>query len=353
MSYSDSLAKVSELINGLMIVLSEKEKYIIENRFSLNEHPRQTLEKIGEKYNVTRERIRQIEKNALRKLERNVNNTDLFYVTDSALKLTDNFGGVVSERRLVNEMLKNVETSSIDEESLKLTIDLEKELIRVHNTIQYKPHWKRKNIKGSYIKKVCEHGYKLLKKKKEVMTKGEITSAIINEIKIDGFALTPEFVVSALDLDRRLLVLADNSVGLSSWRHINPRTLRDKIFYVMRDSEKPMHYVEISEKISSLQFDDKKINTQAVHNELIRYEKFVLIGRGIYALAEWGYSEGTVADVIEEVLKKHGALSRNEIVAKVLERRQVKRITILLNLKNKPQFERVGQDKYEFVEVSE
>jgi hypothetical protein len=139
-------------------------------------------------------------------------------------------------------------------------------------------------------------------------------------------------------------------VGLSSWRHINPKTLRDKIFYVMREMEKPMHYVEISERIEKLPFDRKKINTQAVHNELIRFDGFVLIGRGIYALSEWGYKEGTVADVIESVLKEEGALTRNEIVAKVLERRQVKRITILLNLKNKPQFERVGQDKYELVQ---
>lgn len=349
MSYSDSLEKVSELINGLMIVLSDKEKYIIENRFSLNDNPRQTLEKIGQKYNVTRERIRQIEKNALRKLERNVNNTDLFYVTDLALKLVDNFGGVVSERRMVKEMKTKAETVATDEESLKLTIDLEKELTRVHNTIQYKPHWKRKGIKGSHIKKVCQAGYKLLKKRKDVMTKGEITSAIINEVKIEGFDLTPEFVISALDLDRRLLVLGDKSVGLSSWRHINPKTLRDKIFYVLRESEKPMHYVEISDKISDLPFDDKKINTQAVHNELIRFDGFILIGRGIYALSEWGYQEGTVADVIEDILKEEGALTRNEIVAKVLERRQVKRITILLNLKNKEQFERVGKDMYDLV----
>jgi hypothetical protein len=348
MSYSDSLEKVSELINGLMIVLSEKEKYIIENRFSLNDNPRQTLEKIGQKYNVTRERIRQIEKNALRKLERNVNNTDLYYVTDLAVKLIDNFGGVVSERRMVEEMKVKGECLNTDEESLKLTIDLEKELERVHNTIQYKPHWRKKGIKGAHIKKVCAAGYKLLKKKKEVMTKGEITSAIINEVKIEGFALTPEFVISSLDLDRRLLVLGNKSVGLSSWRHINPKTLRDKIFYVMREMEKPMHYVEISEKIEKLPFDEKKINTQAVHNELIRFDGFVLIGRGIYALSEWGYKEGTVADVIESILKNETEpLSRNEIVAKVLERRQVKRITILLNLKNKPQFERVGQDKYQ------
>ena len=95
-----------------------------------------------------------------------------------------------------------------------------------------------------------------------------------------------------------------------------------------------------------MNFDSKTINTQAVHNELIRHNGFVLIGRGIYALSEWGYSEGTVSDVIVEILRERGELKRDEIIAEVLKRRQVKKITIQLNLKNKPMFQRVGRDVY-------
>jgi hypothetical protein len=40
-----------------------------------------------------------------------------------------------------------------------------------------------------------------------------------------------------------------------------------------------------------------------VHNELIRNKDFVLVGRGIYALKEWGYEPGTVSHVIEAILK--------------------------------------------------
>ncbi len=98
--------------------------------------------------------------------------------------------------------------------------------------------------------------------------------------------------------------------------------------------------------IGDTSFDRKSVNTQAVHNELIRYPEFILIGRGIYALKEWGFEEGTVAEVIEKVLIDNGELTRDEIVAKVLERRQVKKITILLNLKNKEQFVKVGKDRF-------
>jgi hypothetical protein len=107
-----------------------------------------------------------------------------------------------------------------------------------------------------------------------------------------------------------------------------------------------MHYIEIADRITMHNFDTKVVNTQAVHNELIRFKDFVLIGRGIYALKEWGYKNGTVADVITEILKEHGPLSRNDIASKVLEKRQVKRITILLNLKNKQLFERVGKNSF-------
>ena len=76
------------------------------------------------------------------------------------------------------------------------------------------------------------------------------------------------------------------------------------------------------------------------------YGDFILIGRGIYALKEWGFSSGTVSDIIEAILKGKEQMSEDEIIDAVLEQRQVKPITIILNLKNKPQFVRVGRKRY-------
>ena len=130
------------------------------------------------------------------------------------------------------------------------------------------------------------------------------------------------------------------------WKDINPRTLRDKIFYVLRKDHKPLHFVDIANSIVNENFDKKSLNLQAIHNELIRHEEFILIGRGIYALKEWGYSSGTVADIIGSILKTKKSLSEEEIINEVLKQRQVKNITIILNLKNKPQFTRVGRKQY-------
>ena len=108
-----------------------------------------------------------------------------------------------------------------------------------------------------------------------------------------------------------------------------------------------MHFTEIANSIGKLKANPKKVTTQAVHNELIKDKRFVLIGRGIYALAEWGYQAGTVADIIEEILKEESPLPKDEIVRRVLARRQVKVTTIALNLQEKSQFERVAKATYQ------
>jgi RNA polymerase primary sigma factor len=57
-----------EDINEALNQLSDKEKDIIEHRFGLNNKSQMSLKEIGEIYNLTKERIRQIEKRAIQKL---------------------------------------------------------------------------------------------------------------------------------------------------------------------------------------------------------------------------------------------------------------------------------------------
>jgi hypothetical protein len=139
--------------------------------------------------------------------------------------------------------------------------------------------------------------------------------------------------------------------GLVKWPMVNPKNIRDKIYVILHDNKKPMHFNEISQAIKQSNLRRKDVTTQAIHNELIKDARFVLIGRGIYALKEWGYKKGTVSDVIAEVLRKEGGpLHRDEIVRRVLKSRQVKETTILLNLQGKPQFKRVAKATYDLAE---
>ena len=98
-------------------------------------------------------------------------------------------------------------------------------------------------------------------------------------------------------------------------------------------------------------FSKKQANMQTVHNELIKDSRFILVGRGIYALKEWGYKEGTVKDIIASVLKKENEpLSKNKIVEEVLKQRMVKKNTIVLTLQDKNLFQRVEKGTYKLTE---
>lgn len=338
-----TLPQVKELVNNLLILLSPKEKHIIENRFSLGGRPHATLEKIGREFGVTRERIRQIEKNALRKLSRNVVNTKLHTFNQYANILIQKYDGVVLEEKLVSELLSLVNNAEgIDVPAVKLSVELDSNLEKVPNTINYYPYFKLKTIERKEIMNIAERVIAFLGGKSDIESIDEVLKHLESKT---GKKWAKQFVLSCLELDRRIKIVK-KGIGLSAWRHINPRTLRDKILYILNEVQKPMHYVEIANRISEARFDQKNINVQAVHNELIRDDSFVLIGRGIYALRKWGYTDGTVAEVIAEILKEKGPLSREQIIDEVLKKRHVKRITILLNLKNKPIFERVGRDAY-------
>src|SRR2546430_17351577 len=128
---------------------------------------------------------------------------------------------------------------------------------------------------------------------------------------------------------------------------VNPKNIRDKIYVILKENGKHMHFNEISAAIKDSDFKRKDATTQAIHNELIKDKRFVLIGRGIYALKEWGYQKGTVSDIIIEVLREAGEpLHRDEIVRRVLKSRFVKETTILLNLQGKAHFKRVAKATY-------
>src|SRR4029079_12851989 len=153
--------------------------------------------------------------------------------------------------------------------------------------------------------------------------------------------------VTALASISKQIASLNGRWGLTKWPMVNPKNIRDKIYVILHENGKLMHFNEIAEAIKGSEFKRKDVTTQAIHNELIKDKRFVLIGRGIYALKEWGYEKGTVADIISEILRKEGkALHRDEIVKRVLKSRYVKEATILLNLQGKTQFKRVAKATY-------
>ncbi len=335
--------QLHDLVQNLLIVLSDKEKYIIRNRFALETQKRLTLEEIGTHFGVTRERVRQIEKTALRKLERNAQNTNIKILTEFAKALLEKEGGVARDsyfKELLIRILPNVSEQELQD--LHLALSLDSDISFESNTLKYHPCWRLTKYSEFFIQKTASTAVKTLQKAKHVLT----VDAILEKVN-EGLStpLGENTMTNTLRIIKECK-FTENGVGLFTWRHIHPRTLRDKIFYIFHQEKKPLHFEKISEMIRGGLFDQKRVNVQAVHNELIRNENFILIGRGIYALKDWGYKTGTVSEVIAEILSDGAARSRDEITKDVLDQRHVKTITIYLNLKNKTQFSRVGRDKY-------
>ncbi|MBI1866163.1 MAG: hypothetical protein HYS02_00140 [Candidatus Staskawiczbacteria bacterium] len=169
----------------------------------------------------------------------------------------------------------------------------------------------------------------------------------------DSFAqkskLSKEALLSYLQVSKKIQENGEGKIGLIEWPEIKPRGVRDRAFLVFKKHQKPLHFTKVAEMIDKFGYNlpNKKTYPQTVHNELIKDLRFVLVGRGTYALQEWGYSPGTIKDVIVKVLeKKNMALDKEEIVKEVLSQRLVAKNTVLMNLNNKEYFQKDEAGKY-------
>jgi hypothetical protein len=119
---------------------------------------------------------------------------------------------------------------------------------------------------------------------------------------------------------------------------IRTKGIRDYAYLAIKRHGKPMHFSEVAKTIGTM--FSKKAHVATTHNELIKDPRFVLVGRGLYALAEWGYKPGVVRDVIREVLAEQGPLKKDEVIKQVKKARFVKDNTILVNLNDSRYFKR-------------
>lgn len=320
----------------------DREREIISRRFGLFDR-KETLEQIGELLGITRERVRQLEKAVLARLKANAA-TSLPQIKEVQVVLTEQLrqmGGVARVSDLAAKLTK--ENSRIDQARVSFLARLCPKLAVIdendyfHHAVGITSAGSEKQIRdqvGNIIEAVKKIG--------EPVGIEKIAEAVKDkDVKH----------VQALASTSKQIATLNNRWGLIKWPMVNPKNIRDKIYVILHDSGKPMHFNEIAKSIKDSSFRRKDVTTQAIHNELIKDKRFVLIGRGIYALREWGYDKGTVADVISKVLKKAGEpLHRDEIVKRVLKSRQVKETTILLNLQGKAQFKRVAKATYTLAE---
>lgn len=336
---------IQKTVVSLVKDIAPRNRDIISRRFGLKNGRKETLESIGKSYGITRERVRQIEEFSLKQLRRSLNSevgvggaSGLSTYVSWARNLVDSQGGVIKEEDLF-KAFSGRESDSAANASLSFALSVDGGLIRSSESDEFQAFWSADKQKLESFKNATASLIKALANNKEVVSSDELVSLAKNN--------SVNNVEACLSVSKSISQNIFGQVGLVSWPDIKPRGVKDKAYLVLKRTNSPKHFGEITRLINDASFSNKKANIQTVHNELIKDSRFVLVGRGMYALSEWGYSTGTVKDVLVDILKKSTKpMPKASLVAKVMDARMVKENTILLNLQDSKTFSRKEDGTY-------
>ena len=325
---------------SLQIIEQDREKEIVSRRFGLT-GTKETLEQIGEMLSITRERVRQLEKAILVRLQISAEDNQIPELAPAEKLLIRNLTemGRVAKLADLADKVYGRTTDNAERTGIYFIATFSKSLTVVEENDRYYAAVGIAEYGDSRkIRERVDEIVDIIKKNKQPMTLEELDNKLNYE--------HPDHIKAVASISK-LLATLNGIWGLAKWPSVNPKNIRDKIFVILESHKEPMHFSEIAKEIKESNFKRKNVTVQAIHNELIKDSRFVLIGRGIYALSSWGYEKGTISDIIKQILEKaDGPLTREEVVKQVLKVRKVKETTILLNLQNKKLFKKIDKNSY-------
>lgn len=333
--------KPAILTKRLLDTLPKRSKDILARRYGLDKSTKaQTLESIGDLYNITRERVRQVEEYSLA----NIRKSEEFKKSESLFTelktLIISLGGIVSETTLLETLSKDKKTQN----QIHFLLALGNEFTKRKENSQFQSRWSVDLKLAEQIEESIKKLYKNLKDE-DIVPESDMISSFLEHLQDVSEQYKKEEIL------RRWLQMSKNvnSNPLGEWGraespNINVKGMRDYAFLVIRKHGSPIHFREVADQITKV--FNKKAHIATCHNELIKDSRFVLVGRGLYALQEWGYASGVVRDVIKQLIDKHGPLTREEIIEKVLKERYVKDNTIMVNLQNLKNFKKDAKGRY-------
>ncbi|NQT49127.1 hypothetical protein HQ571_00370 [Candidatus Kuenenbacteria bacterium] len=356
-----------ELFVNLLSKLSDREQEVLKQRYHLTSDlaKKATLRQIGESYNITRERVRQIEREAVRKLVKHAEAQEfageLKQIEVALGNHLERQGGLVREDHLLeNYVNENYELDFLHSNAFLFVLEhVFDTVVRAGNHDKFYSVWALKQIDLEKIADLLGNVETHLNEQNKVHSPQEIVNVGVEKLSDELKSVLEKY--SEKHSDREIKNFVENYIhsasgieknildqwGLSNWDTIRPKKLSDKINLIFQNINDPLHFRDLAENINDAGFDHKKICAATVHNELIANKDFVLIGRGIYAPGEWGYSTGTVSDIITKILQdSEEPLSKDEIFNGVLKQRKVNQSTIYLTLINKDKFAKTEDGRF-------
>ncbi|MFA5742562.1 MAG: sigma factor-like helix-turn-helix DNA-binding protein [Candidatus Paceibacterota bacterium] len=344
----------SKLLEGFPL----RNKEVVLRRFGLTESQKmETLEAIGKDYKITRERVRQIENDSLKKLKEKIKTPKIeseFKNLESYISaVLKQYGGIRREDKLLANL-----TAEKNKNFAYFILSLSPLFQRLDEGNGCYSVWTSNKETFELAKSLCQSFEVKFQKLEKTLTEQEVFDIYEKELKTQfNISFAKEAFFSYLEICCRLAKTVDQKWGLVSWAEVSPKTIKDKIGMVLKCENKPLHFQDISRLIEQLNGrleNVKKMSPhiQTVHNELIKNNNFVLVGRGMYALKEWGYESGQVKDIIAKALKDASQpLTKEEIIQIVAKQRAVKESTVLSSLRNKNLFGKDESGRYQIREA--
>jgi hypothetical protein len=336
--------KPKEASKRLLSVLSKRAQDVVVSRYGLGAQSRKmTLDAIGKKYGITRERVRQIENHSLITIRKSKAYKDAEPIFIELKEAIMDLGGVISEKDLLKHLAKDESTKNHIHFLLVVGEHFQKE----KETDEFKHRW---HVDAEHSKAIEQTLRKLYSKLSDddLIVESELINSFLEETRDMNEKYRNEEVIKRwLSISHKIDKNPLGEWGKASSANVRAKGMRDYAFLVIRKHGEPIHFKEVAKAIS--QYFNKKAHVATTHNELIKDPRFVLVGRGLYALSEWGYMSGVVKDVIKKIIEKEGPLTKEEIVEKVLKERYVKENTILVNLQNPKYFKKDKDARYHIV----
>ncbi|MEK7066563.1 MAG: sigma factor-like helix-turn-helix DNA-binding protein [Patescibacteria group bacterium] len=330
-----------KVTKSFLSVLPERSRSVLKKRFGLDVgSPKMTLESIGKAYKITRERVRQIENSAISSIRKSPAFSAYKNVFEELKNLMHEYGGLVHE----SEFLEHISKDKDFQNHVNFFLVLGDEFSRLKEDDEFRHRWTVNKDLTDKIHDSLRALYKSLTEE-DLISESEMTVRFLDHLKtLVKDVRDEELAKRWLKLSKKIGKNNLGEWGISNSPNIKTRGIRDLAYLILRRHGSPMHFSEVAKEITKT--FGKPANVATCHNELIKDKRFVLVGRGLYALTKWGYARGNVRDIVKSIIEKDGPQTKDEILKKVLRERYVKENTILVNLQNSRFFKKDKEGKY-------
>ncbi len=324
----------------LLSDLPDRSRKVLTDRFGLTgKGETRTLDSIGKEYGITRERIRQIENHGISA----VRDSDAYgshaQEFEELKRTIAALGGMLAEQTILEELSKN----PADQNHIVFLMTVGHHFDDRRENNDFRDRWHTDEQLAEAVESALTNLHESIEQNR-LTPEDEFLQIFAKHLKQEGVKQRPDEVMQRwLVISKRIGRNPLGEWGRMDSPHVRIKNTRDFAYLTLKRHGSPMHFTEVAKGIEKL--FGREAHPATTHNELIKDGRFVLVGRGLYALKEWGYEPGVVRDVIKGILEREGPLTRDDIVDRVKRERYVKDATIAVNLQN-GMFSRLSDGRY-------